>query len=1430
MRPEIWHGRLAQAARSIVLNVSLCLGACLTAAPLLALDPTAANTQYSFNFWMSDDGLPQNGIASIAQTPDGYLWFGTEEGLSRFDGVRFTTLYEKKTISALLASRDGSLWISVREGLSRYKDGRMTHYSTKDGLRGGRINSMSEGPDGSIWMATRSGLNRFHHGKFSAPTVTDGSTPSWIWSTFVSRDGSLWWGTNGGGLKRLYRGEVTSLTTSEGLADDVVLAIQQDRKGDLWVGTNHGLSRIQGGKITTFPAAEALSKQSVTAIQEDRDGNMWIGTEAGGLHRYSRGKFTSFGADHRLTNASVLSLLEGREGELWIGTSGEGLGQIRPSKFVTVSKSEGMHNDMVWSVRESRDGSLLMGTNQGFSRWKDGIATNLTMRNGLSSNIVRTVMEDRAGGIWLGTNDGLNLLQNGKVTVFRTSNGLPDNTIRMTAEDRDGNVWIGTRGGGLARYRDGVFKVFNKTNGLPGNIIASMDEDHDGKLWIGTSEGLSVLSDGEFTNYTVRNGMSSNTVRVTYHDRQGGHWVGTYGGGLNRFKNGRITPITAKDGLFDDVIYALVEDRSGNLWMTCNRGVSRVSLAELNDFADGKIKRVHATSFDSTDGMKAAECNGGSPGAWAGSDGRLFFATIKGVAVIDPENIALNTVGPPVRIEEALVDGVETTPGDPLSMSPGSHNLEIRYTALSFIEPRRVQFHYRLKGFSEQWVDAGTRRTAFFTNLPPGNFTFEVMGSNNDDVWSSVTNPLPVVVQAAYFQTTWFKIACLVLLLLTIRAVFKIRMRYLRERERLLVQRVSEQTAELTAGKAAAEAVAEANTHLRLKNELILDSIADGVFAVDLSGNITLENPAAAAMLGWQRLELVGRPIHQTIHHSRLSGPYAKSDCPMHATLRDGMLRQVGDEVFWRKDGTSFPAQYLAAPIVDSKGRLTGAAMTFRDITEQKAMERMKDEFVSTVSHELRTPLTSIRGALGLLSSGMLGTIAEKGQRMLQIAVTNTDRLVRLINDILDLERIDSGKVELARSDVDAGALMTQAVDGVQSMADGAGVRLVIQPVRKILWIDSDRIMQTLTNLLSNAIKFSPVGTTVTLSGSSDQSNFTFRVADQGRGIPPDKLETIFERFKQVDASDSRDKGGSGLGLAICRSIVTAHHGRIWAGKNTPTGSLFQFSLPILQKPATALGGKSEMRSKTLLVCCDEGPAMTAIVETLEKDGFNVVRVMSANEVESRASAIAPDAIILDLANRHGEVWPVVAALKANAQTREIPIVVASSESPESYARDAAGIAGWVRKPFLSEDLSSTVAEVCDTPTVMIVEDDLDLAGVMTAALQSHGIRTIHASTGTEAVDLCSEHDPVLIVLDLILPDMDGFAIVEILRKRRSLRATPLLVYSAQDVGSEAQARLKLGPTEFLTKGRGSLHDFESRVIRLLQSVTARDEAVGAAA
>ncbi|MDP9050704.1 MAG: PAS domain S-box protein [Acidobacteriota bacterium] len=373
---------------------------------------------------------------------------------------------------------------------------------------------------------------------------------------------------------------------------------------------------------------------------------------------------------------------------------------------------------------------------------------------------------------------------------------------------------------------------------------------------------------------------------------------------------------------------------------------------------------------------------------------------------------------------------------------------------------------------------------------------------------------------------------------------------------------------------------------LSRQSNSVLESVGDGIYGIDLDGNCTVINPAASQMLGFKPHEVLGRNMHDLIHHSRPDGsPYPAAECPIQNTLRDLATVRVSNEVMWRKDGSSFPVEYVARPQIENgpesqvepdapdarhSGKAVGVVVAFADTTERRALDRMKDEFISTVSHELRTPLTSLRAALGLITGGSLRARPEKLQQMLDIATGNTDRLVRLVNDILELERIGSGKAELHYTMCSADDLFRRAAGLQQTGASKAQLRITFNSQGVNVWADPDRVLQTLTNLISNAIKFSPPGTEIHLRARRiDANEAEIQVRDSGRGIPEDKLESIFERFHQVDASDSRTMGGTGLGLAICRSIVNQHGGRIWATSTLGSGSTFYFTLPT--RPASNL-------------------------------------------------------------------------------------------------------------------------------------------------------------------------------------------------------------------------------------------------------------------
>jgi len=344
------------------------------------------------------------------------------------------------------------------------------------------------------------------------------------------------------------------------------------------------------------------------------------------------------------------------------------------------------------------------------------------------------------------------------------------------------------------------------------------------------------------------------------------------------------------------------------------------------------------------------------------------------------------------------------------------------------------------------------------------------------------------------------------------------------------------------------------------QQEILLDSVADGICGLDRHGLISFANPSAVRLLGATATGLTGKPVHEVLHGSAAVGRQCGEECPLRLAAGN-RIASTGEETIFRTDGSSFPAEYFLTPLLD-QDRFSGSVLSFRDISQRYALDRLKDEFISTVSHELRTPLTSIRGALGLLSSGILGEMNDKAANLFRIALTNSDRLVRLINDILDLERIQSGRKPVTFRQVQLEEIVRQAIDGMQPVAEAAGVQLTHDTTHVEIDADPDRLLQVLTNLLSNAVKFSPPHSTIFVILRPGASGVTLSVIDQGRGIPADKLESIFGRFQQVDASDSQQKGGSGLGLAICRTIVLQHSGRIWAERNPEHGSTFRVFLP----------------------------------------------------------------------------------------------------------------------------------------------------------------------------------------------------------------------------------------------------------------------------
>jgi PAS domain S-box-containing protein len=604
----------------------------------------------------------------------------------------------------------------------------------------------------------------------------------------------------------------------------------------------------------------------------------------------------------------------------------------------------------------------------------------------------------------------------------------------------------------------------------------------------------------------------------------------------------------------------------------------------------------------------------------------------------------------------------------------------------------------------------------------------------------------------------------------------------------------------------------------------IVESSADAIIGMGTDGRIQSWNRGAERLFGYSADDVLGEEVGRLLvpadRHHELAG--------LHTRVSQEERIEMLETVRLTRDGRPLDVSLSLAPIKDGSGEIGGMAAIIRDVTERRAVERMKDEFVSVVSHELRTPLTSIRGSLGLLAGGVLGSLPEKGQRMIEIAVANTDRLIRLINDILDLERMGSGKVSMQRQECDAADLVVQAGEVMRPLAEKAGVSLLVSPTSAQLWADPDRLLQTFTNLLSNAIKFSPAGSVVRFTADRLGNQVVFSVRDEGRGIPSDKLETIFERFQQVDASDARQKGGTGLGLAISKMIVEQHGGRIWAESQPGGGATLWVALRANDEPSSS--SPTPAGDRPLVLVCDDEPSILEVVRILlEQRGYQAVGVTSGREAVERAAELQPAAILLDLVMPGMDGWDTLASLKECLQTRDIPVIIFSAIAPHADAPRRDDAAGWLTKPLDTDALFRALRRVAAGPgpvgRVLLVEDDLDLVGVLRELFAQRGLELHHADSGRQAVEMAQQVHPDLLLLDVGLPDMDGFRVVDWLRRHDRLRRLPLVVYTARDLDARDRERLVLGPTEFLTKARTSPQECERRVVAVLDRLLERKAA-----
>jgi signal transduction histidine kinase/ligand-binding sensor domain-containing protein len=727
-----------------------------------------ASADYRFDSWSTDDGLPQNSIQSILQTRDGYLWITTLDGLVRFDGVRFTVYQRGDTegmssnrMTGLFEDREGALWVGTEDrGVIRYKKGVFTSYTTEDGLPHYQISAFGEDTDGKLVVRASRRFVKWQGEKFVPFNVeADGAaTAGAPAGSYGFRSLSLF------DANRLYRyegGRYQAYGVGQGYQAGKITSVYEDQRRTLWaVTSDKRLFRLKADAsvIEEVMVKGGLPDDRMEAIYDDDKGSLWICMASVGLGLLRDGRLTVYGADEGFTGRRVISMFGDREGDVWLGTFNQGLYKMRRQTVAAYTEQDGLALNNIYTVYEDHEGGVWVGTwGGGLSRLKDGKFSSYAPQLGPAATHITALYEDGENNLWVGSyNGGLFRLNNGRVTRFTRNEGLSSNGVYALLQSRSGDLWIGTLDG-LNRYSDGRLSALATKDGLVHPRVQVIYEDRAGDLWVGTFGGVSRYHNGAFTNLTERDGLSSNNIRSIYEDADGALWFGTYDSGLNRLKDGRITRYTMRDGLFSNGAFQILEDAHANLWISSNRGIYRVSRKDLNDFAEGKIQSVTSVSFDKRDGMPNSECNGGfQPAGWKTRAGLLMFPTQGGLAVIDPEAVRPSGQPPPVVIEELIVDRKSLPFTDKLEIFPGQENLEIQYTGLSFIKPDNIRFKYRLEGLDRGWVEAGTRRTAYYSHLAPGEYTFRVIAANSDGVWNTEGATVSIVVRPPFWSTWWF--------------------------------------------------------------------------------------------------------------------------------------------------------------------------------------------------------------------------------------------------------------------------------------------------------------------------------------------------------------------------------------------------------------------------------------------------------------------------------------------------------------------------------------------------------------------------------------------------------------------------------------------------------------------------------------------------
>ncbi|HOX25464.1 MAG TPA: two-component regulator propeller domain-containing protein [Candidatus Krumholzibacteria bacterium] len=795
------------------LSIAVCAFLAL-ASGALGLPADRRPSQYVHDRWDKEDGLPLDMVGAVQQTSDGYLWLATQQGVARYDGLAFTVYdalstpaYPHKQAETVFAQGD-SLWIGGSNGVALLHDGRVECWNRGETAPAAPVQILAATSDGRVYAGTTNGLAQLIGGRFSLLDQQDPVLGSEVRALACDGAGRVWVGTRGG-LAIIGPAGVTTHGDGPWLTPEGVLGLAQGRDGRMWVATAVGLWRTEGGLLVRVEIrGDPYPGGMIWSIMEDSQGVLWICAENRGLFRLLGGQLESVTDDGGLVDA--ITAYEDPQGTLWIGSFGSGLHRFRAGPFVSWAEAEGLSGDAVRVVCAAHDGGVWISTyGAGLDHLRDGVLTRYGVAEGVPPGNVGALMEDRRGRLWVGVSEGIAVLEeDGRFHPVKVPENLAYGGVRSMLEDSRGNLWFGTRMQGVFRISPTGVRQFTSADGLSSEVArGGLLELDDGAILVGTDGGVNVIRGDRVEVLGPAQGVPEGLILCMYRDSRGDVWIGGPGAGLVRLRGGRGQVFGLKDGLIDDALFGFLEDESGRLWVASNSGVFSFHRESFDRFASGEKATISCRLYGRGDGLKNSECNGGcTPAVAADRSGVLWFATNGGVAAVDPRLVAERPPSPPVLLQEASLSGAPYPVDQPVQVRPGSGDLVFTYTAIALNEAEEVRFRYMLEGYDEEWTQAGTRRQAIYTNIPPGDYRFRVQVTDLGGQVGRAETTLSFRLQPYFYQSVWFYAAVLFSggVLLVGVLVQRERRRLLRERE--LEAQVTARTRELQEAKELAEA------------------------------------------------------------------------------------------------------------------------------------------------------------------------------------------------------------------------------------------------------------------------------------------------------------------------------------------------------------------------------------------------------------------------------------------------------------------------------------------------------------------------------------------------------------------------------------------------------------------------------------------------